>query len=739
MLRFCVTFFLLAFSLQSFSFKKSYSINSKTAWSEPQLVLDNDISCAALLTDAKLKFYSKASWQTNYSSANTIPILNWKKLGGTELEELNAYDKNLFLTHFNHTRCGGACDRTQALVSKLPLSTTSRAELSEMAKTAPPAMSYEYTLALSNEKVPYLFVVGQYASYLNNLYVYRLTPDIKWEAACQINLHITTPSFNKEHSYFSAQKSVADLYRSILNISLGVGRCGGRKFEGHLESNLSNALELVLTRPWGVNNYSNTNNYTTIIQKLEEWALVGTSEQQALLSFKHQLERTQKELSMFFKQANNWTVSQSNTTAKHALESAITHGFRFNQNPFFSSHEEVALRHAILNRRPLAEIQKIDLSKVRKGHNQYNDSVINVAVSYPKALDFLLHSGFDPNVKNEFAKTPIMYAAQGNNVESVKLLIDAGAQVNTGTIIPWDKCSHNLETANITPLHYAVRYADKAVIKLLIANNASIYTNVEAGYRKTKEPPIDWLSKFDNKQLSVKDKLQVEKLLKIPSKEKLKKIVATLNLKGEQLFAKGNLVDAEVLFKEAIEIDTQNIKALNNYAITALKLKHMESSLKASYEVIKSKLANKRDIASAYFNTGLACKNVIYLNSGVRDYCDENLLEYFIKAYSMHPTTGRSNAIIKQFNKEPKRGISCHGNNSEFEVVNNSGNKMFYFLHTKKMYEAYSKQHPEFPENDVELTKQYSLKLNKGYSVSVLKGKKTMPKAQFIEEFCTIQ
>lgn len=194
MLRFCVTFFLLTFSFQSFSFQKSSSINSKTAWSEPQLVSDNDISCGPLLTDAKKKFYSKASWQSSYNSANAIPILNWKKLGGTELNELNAYDKNLFLTNFSHARCGGRCDRTQALVSKLPLSTKSRAELSEFAKTAPPPMSYEYTLALSNEKVPYLFVVGQYAPYLNNLYIYRLTPDIKWEAACQINLQITTPS-----------------------------------------------------------------------------------------------------------------------------------------------------------------------------------------------------------------------------------------------------------------------------------------------------------------------------------------------------------------------------------------------------------------------------------------------------------------------------------------------------------------------------------------------------------------
>src|SRR5690606_35380685 len=103
------------------------------------------------------------------------------------------------------------------------------------------------------------------------------------------------------------------------------------------------------------------------------------------------------------------------------------------------------LRQAILERRPIEEIDELYQAQAREAEppdsfqeaSQY-DSVLNAAIGYPEALQYLLGRGLDPNVTNGFGKTPLMYAAQHDQLESARILLRAGADPNAATYPPED-------------------------------------------------------------------------------------------------------------------------------------------------------------------------------------------------------------------------------------------------------------------------------------------------------------
>ena len=59
-----------------------------------------------------------------------------------------------------------------------------------------------------------------------------------------------------------------------------------------------------------------------------------------------------------------------------------------------------------------------------------DESALMMAVKRPEVIRYLLKSGTNPNYQNGFGKTALCYAAQYDVLESAKLLIEKGAQVN---------------------------------------------------------------------------------------------------------------------------------------------------------------------------------------------------------------------------------------------------------------------------------------------------------------------
>lgn len=751
MLRLVLALFFALTSISSFGTQVDSSMNLDTFWNKPLLITDNDTSCKALLKDAEAKFNTNLNWGAAYGVrghgyAKTSTILDWQFLGGMELKEIEAYGNKYYLSYYRHPGCGGACEKNQPLVSNSPIPLKDWPKRSELAKEAPPAMSYSYMYTLSGNETPYLFIVGRYDTYKGKLYVYRLQEDAKWQPACEIGLNGKSADFKENHSYFVAQKYIDKLYKSSLNLSRGGGySCGSMNTLWRWQNNVNYQLNLALYRPWAIainNKWQSANsfgNYQAMIKDLEKWSLIGVSEQQAYQAYKNNLSLAIHELSKFYSQTSQWDKQQTVNMAEFALKSAISHGFGFYSYDPQYSVGEFELRKAIVNNEPLDIIENIhfdpaDIDTVSERYTRQDakESILSLAIPRPEVVDYLLKKGVNPNVYNGFSKTPLMYAAQYNYFESAKLLIEAGAKVNVGTIIPDDTCYYALKTSNMSPLHYAVRYSSQDLIELLVSNNASIYASAENFTNKTIERPIDWLTKFNNENLQDKEKLVVKRLLALPSKNERLKLSNYLNLEGEELYTKGDLSSAETKFEQAIQINHENIKTLNNYAITALKLGLQGQSLKASYQVITSKSAAKRDIASAYFNTGLACEKLNYFRFDGRRYCDKNPLEYFINAYTEYPTTGRSNAIINKIENKYKSGASCKAENSAFEVLNNSGDRIFYFLHKGSMPEIYSNiglRHSPKPfitkDEMINLKRRKVIELTNDYYLSVYESRRS--------------
>lgn len=83
----------------------------------------------------------------------------------------------------------------------------------------------------------------------------------------------------------------------------------------------------------------------------------------------------------------------------------------------------------------------------------------------------LLESGADVNQKNRFGMTPLYYASRNGYLEIVKLLLPAGANVNTATT---DANYRELTTDNVTSLQMASLNNHLEIVKLLLAAGADV-------------------------------------------------------------------------------------------------------------------------------------------------------------------------------------------------------------------------------------------------------------------------
>jgi uncharacterized protein YecT (DUF1311 family) len=95
------------------------------------------------------------------------------------------------------------------------------------------------------------------------------------------------------------------------------------------------------------------------------------------------------------------------------------------------------------------------------------------AVEHPSLLNALIELGVDVNTPNGWDKTPLMVAAHLNRPDSVKLLLQAGADLNA-TTKPMNECGVTIERGDRTALMYAAENADIDVIWLLVDAGAKV-------------------------------------------------------------------------------------------------------------------------------------------------------------------------------------------------------------------------------------------------------------------------
>lgn len=176
------------------------------------------------------------------------------------------------------------------------------------------------------------------------------------------------------------------------------------------------------------------------------------------------------------------------------------------------------LKYAILNHLSLDIIRFL----VEKGARSDvgDESALMMAVKRPEVIRYLLKSGANPNYQNSFGKTALCYAAQYDALESARLLVEKGAQVNHTlktheaierkaiesdyAINPY---SSDADEAQMTPLMFAARYASLPLIRFLVEKGAGVRAKDSQGRQA-----VDYLTQ--NTTLSKADQEQARRLLR---------------------------------------------------------------------------------------------------------------------------------------------------------------------------------------------------------------------------------
>ena len=104
-----------------------------------------------------------------------------------------------------------------------------------------------------------------------------------------------------------------------------------------------------------------------------------------------------------------------------------------------------------------------ELDKRDKGGQTALLLAIGTERSQIELIRLLIQAGADPNIPNNYGKTPLYWATGGRTVEFVNLLIQAGSDVNF------------VDRFGSTPLHEAATYSDDiATAKALINAGANV-------------------------------------------------------------------------------------------------------------------------------------------------------------------------------------------------------------------------------------------------------------------------
>ncbi|MBA4749532.1 MAG: ankyrin repeat domain-containing protein [Alphaproteobacteria bacterium] len=158
------------------------------------------------------------------------------------------------------------------------------------------------------------------------------------------------------------------------------------------------------------------------------------------------------------------------TPPEKDLDRLFMHTKDFNQTDW-----SAALAYAVLSGRPVQDLKRL----VEKGAKV--DAVIDEETPLMKAADrpdvllFLLSQKASVDARNDFGKTPLFYAVQFNNLDSVKALVEAGANVNTPLKVMNEERYYEFQfILGFTPLAYSMRYGSPEMTAYLVEKGARL-------------------------------------------------------------------------------------------------------------------------------------------------------------------------------------------------------------------------------------------------------------------------
>ncbi len=521
-------------SLSSVADAESSPVNRNSVWFKPSLAVNSAPICEGLLGVEQETFFSVGETRDYarigftkirgmYDEAIADPQVH--PFGYRQWMLTLPDGQQVFAYFSNNGGCGGACETEQILVADK--SFDQPPSRGDDLPGSPLAAGWDLFKSAQGD----FYALG---AVHHRLQAYRVAAPGRLELACEVTLRPAQYFDHDDASVRDAWQAVEAMLQVYGSIAQDAGYCGSLNAAGRNGEYIRKGMEEALYRPWTARGQAAYQvveiggklygrNHQT---QLEDWSLTGLAEYRAFQRYLQQRERSAVALGKFYQQKFGWNEPEAKAEAGRVLLAAFDRGFGFSSE-YNPGPTETVLRQAILERQPLSAIENREVPRPAQGAADYYasyDSLLNVAVEYPEALQYLLKEGLDPNVVNGFGKTPLMYAAQYNQLESVRILLAAGADPNAATHIPEDHCPYTLKTGGMTPLHYAARYASAALIRLLVAEGAATFAQTRnEDDELQQQTPLDWLNKYTgntdsetNPHIAASELAALTKLLCVP-------------------------------------------------------------------------------------------------------------------------------------------------------------------------------------------------------------------------------
>jgi len=550
-------------------------------------------------------------------------------------------EQKLFVTYQVHPGCGGGCERASLEFRAAP----------ESSETNTEAL---YGWQLYTDDVRW-YAVG---SSRETMSVFRLDGAAPREV-CHIDIEVPAPAESQDPDIQAVLPAIEAFDKAIDGVVRGSGSCGSLQSAGRLGQESRLASRTLVYRPWALIG-------AVPIEELEAWSLQGISEFEALNSLKRQFVQTRDALAAFYlKKGYVKDAAAANTLATQAVSGATAYSFWFGEDSRLGT-SGLQLRRALLEHRPMNAIRAIEFAPAEVdaasrrendgafGHN-FADSLLATAVRYPEALEYLLDRGINPNGANEFGKTPLMFAAQYDEIRAVEILLAHGADPNALTTPPFDGCYYILQWSHATPLHYAARYSSPGLIEKLIAGGALTFiegTPAER-YGPSKGFPLDWFRL--RRETAAKDAQAYERLLALPDVAERERVARSLAAKAAAEYRAKRVQPAYQMLRNALSVLPEDVPALADFSLIAMRAGQPGESLQASAQV-RRMTQDPALVANAWFNTGLVCsarRGMSFYNG--RYYCQASELHPYLMSWRAQASPAREKKITEVFDSSHAR------------------------------------------------------------------------------------
>lgn len=611
-------------------------LDTSKAWFKPALVENRSSHCAAVLEAAKQLFYSPQPRldAIPIAVAGMDPIDSPQEPGS-----VTTHGKKIYLWMRINPGCGSACETQQMYASGQPIQEPTNWD--DLADLEPTPATPQLTLLKSPDDLYHVAVVVD-----GQLQLYTLTENAAWDNVCKVNLQPPDLYSQPERELQSTRQTIAGLQSTIAPLRQSAGQCGTLRAHDLGDAFMRDAFERTLYRPWTL---AASNSRDT--DALTEWSMLGLDEYAAMEKFRAQRSMTVERLTRFYELRFAWPHADAALAAENSVTGAIDRGFAFSSGPLFAN-ESLPIRRAILENRTVAELETLHWQPKKAQWDSWldMDSPLNVAVNHPAALRWLLSKQLDPNQGNAFGKTPLMYAAQHNALEAVRILLEHGANPNAATIFPEDTCTYTLTRANVTALHYAVRYGSVEIVQALVDAGALTSVKTTEGPERPGQTPREWLDLYASPNIVDADRPRLAQLLSLPDSKHLAEYSTQQTLQAEKHYAAGDLDAARRSLENALQTDRSNERALSDLSLVALRIQQYGESLEAATRLVAGS-HDARMIANAWFNVGLACERSgrSYLSYNGETYCMSSGIFPFLQSWLAANSPARAEKLEQLF------------------------------------------------------------------------------------------